>query len=51
MANVVIGTAILEAKQQEEYHEERAHVWLDDPMEEDQEENFVVHPTTDDSGV
>lgn len=40
---------MLEALQQEEYYEERAHVRLDGPVE-DEEETFVVHPT-DDSGV
>lgn len=38
--------AILEALQQEEYQEERAHVQQLDETEAD----FVVHPT-DDSGV
>lgn len=41
---------MLEALQQEEYFEERAHVRLDGPVEDD-EDNFVVHPTTDDAGV
>lgn len=42
---------MLEALQQEEYQDERAHVLLADEDDEGITEEFVVHPAYDDDSI